>query len=73
MTTKTELSLEESIKLLKTIVKKSEALDGANHLDFTLVSSDQRGLYQNALARANFFIKKGDISQDEFNKTLEIA
>ena len=73
MTTKTELNLAESLNLLRKIVKKSEALDGANHLDFTLVSSSERPLYQNALARVNFFIKKGDITQEEFNKTLGIA
>lgn len=73
MTTKTELDLSEALELLKTIVKKSDALDGANHLDFTLVSSSQRELYKNALARANFFIQKGEITKDQFNKILGIA
>lgn len=67
------MELETALKLLANIVKKSEALDGANHLDFTLVSTEERPKYEAALTRVNFFIAKGDITKQEFQQRLAIG
>jgi len=68
----THLTLEQAINLLKKIVKRSEALDEANHFDFSLVPASELSLYQLALRVAQGSLRRKEISQEEFEKKTHL-
>lgn len=63
-----EMDLESAFDLLKTIVKKSEALDDARHFDLTLVPALSRPKFQSALIRVQKAIRTKEITQDYVEK-----
>ena len=66
------MTLDEAITILKNVVKYSE-VKNQKHLDLTLVSAEERPLYQTALVVANLEVEKGTLSQDDLKSRLGIG
>ena len=66
------MTLDEAITILKNAVKYSE-VKNQKHLDLTLVSAQERPLYQTALVVANLEVEKGTLSQDDLKSRLGIG
>ena len=66
------MTLDEAITILKNVVKYSE-VKNQKHLDLTLVSAQERPLYQTALVVANLEVEKGTLSQDDLKSRLGIG
>lgn len=69
LTNAPKLGLDESIALLKKVVKFSEVKD-QKHLDFSLCVAEERPTYQMALAICNIEVEKGTLTQDELKARL---
>ncbi|MBA2406125.1 MAG: hypothetical protein H0V66_15220 [Bdellovibrionales bacterium] len=65
------MDLDQAIELLKNAVKHTGNID-QKHIDLTIVPSDQRGLYEKALAVSALSIKDGKITRDEFLRRVHI-
>lgn len=65
------LELEKAIDKLRAIVKNAGNVD-QNHLDLSLVASDKREEYEEALKFSYKAIKEGQISKDEFLRKLKL-
>ncbi|TDJ07995.1 MAG: hypothetical protein E2O68_02775 [Deltaproteobacteria bacterium] len=63
------MSLDESIKKLKTIVKYSD-VKGQKHVDLSLVNASKRMDFEKALAEVNVAVKKGELTEDELKMRL---
>lgn len=63
-----ELDLESAFDILKSTVKKSEALDQAFHFDFTLVPAEKRHICVKALKRVQVALRNKEITQEYFEK-----
>jgi hypothetical protein len=66
----TPQTLDQSISLLKQIVKYSCSTDEFRHFDLTLVSADDRHQYQTALKIVGQALRSGQITQSEFEKRV---
>ncbi len=64
--------LEEAIKLLKRTVKSSTALDEFKHIDLSLVASDQRQQYVQALMLVKKSISENLITKEQFELAVGI-
>ena len=64
-----KLGLDESILLLKNIVKFSE-VKNQKHIDLSVCVAEDRPLYQRALAICNIEVEKGTLTQDELKARL---
>lgn len=69
MTQSPKLTLDESIELLKNVVKFSEVKD-QKHIDLSLCTADERPKYQMALALCNIEVENGTLTQDELKTRL---
>ena len=65
------MTLDQAITILKNAVKWS-VVKNQKHLDLTLVSAQERPLYQKALVVANLEVEKGTLSQDDLRSRLGI-
>ncbi len=66
------MTLDEAITILKNAVKWSE-VKNQKHLDLTLVSAQERPLYQTALVVANLEVEKGTLTQDDLKSRLGVG
>ena len=66
------MTLDQAITILKNAVKWSE-VKNQKHLDLTLVSAQERPLYQTALVVANLEVEKGTLSQDDLKSRLGVG
>lgn len=71
MTQSPNLTLDESIELLKKMVKYSE-VKNQKHIDLSMALASDRPRYQLALAICNIEVEKGTLSQDELKARLGI-
>ncbi len=65
------MDLEKAIALLKKTVKDNGTND-TRHMDLSLVSGEDRPLYEKALAVAKISILEGKLSQDEFLARIQL-
>lgn len=65
------MDLEQAIELLKTVVKNNSTND-ENHMDLTLVPTEDRAKFEKALIIVRLAIQDGKISQDEFRHRVHI-
>jgi len=63
-------TLDQSVQLLKQIVKHSCSTDEFRHFDLSLISIDERPYYLEALKIVGKSLKSGEISQAEFEKAV---
>jgi hypothetical protein len=63
------MNLDEAINLLKKTVKYS-AVKNQKHIDLTLVSTEEKPIYERALALAFEEVKKGTISEADLKQRL---
>jgi len=63
-------NLQESIQLLKKIIKNSTATDQFLHIDLSLVAADQRAIYQEALKTTYKAVLKGEITREDVNRLI---
>lgn len=66
-----DIQIDEVINKLKTIVKNAGTVD-QNHLDLSLIPSEKRDEYEEALKKSYQAIKAGVISKDEFLRRLKL-
>jgi hypothetical protein len=64
-----QMSFEEAIKELKTIVKES-AVKGQKHLDLQLVAAQNQPLYQQAMMVVQIEILEGRQSREDVMKQI---
>lgn len=63
------MTLDEAITLLRNAVKWSEVKD-QKHIDLTVISAEERPLYQRALAVTTIEVEKGTLTQDALKARL---
>lgn len=63
-----DIDLESAFEILKSTVKKSEALDQARHFDFTLIPAGKRLQCVKALKRVQQALRNKEITQEYFEK-----
>ena len=56
---------------MKKIVKNN-GVNGENHIDIGLVSTEERPLYEKALIVSQLAIKSGKITKDEFERRTSL-
>lgn len=65
------MDLDQAIELLKNAVKHTGNID-QKHIDLTIVPTEQRPLYEKAMAIGALSIKDGKISRDEFLRRVQL-
>jgi hypothetical protein len=65
------MDLDQAIELLKKAVKNN-ATNDQKHIDLTVVPSEQRLRYQEALKVSQMAIRQGTISKDDFNRRVHL-
>lgn len=65
------MELEQAIELLKSVVKNNSTND-ENHMDLSLVPTEERAKYQKALVVSRLAIQEGKMTQDEFKRLVHI-
>lgn len=66
-----KVEIKEAIELLKRAVKYPGTID-QKHIDLTIVPTEERAKYQEALKVAQKAIMSGQISRDEFNRRVHL-
>lgn len=66
------MDLEQAIELLKRVVKNNSTND-ENHLDLTLVPTEDKPKYQKALIVAQLAIQEGKITKDDFKHRIHLG
>ncbi|MFL5784447.1 MAG: hypothetical protein ACJ76H_07565 [Bacteriovoracaceae bacterium] len=67
-----KVELNQAIELLKKAVKYPGTID-QKHIDLTLVPTEDKARYEEALKVAQMAIIKGQITRDEFNRRVHLA
>jgi hypothetical protein len=65
------MELDTAIELLKKAVKYTGTND-EKHIDLTLVSANDRPMYEEALKVSQLSIKEGKITRDEFLRRVHL-
>lgn len=65
------VELNQAIELLKNAVKHTGTID-QKHIDLTIVPTEERAKYEEALKVAMTAIKDGTIGRDEFNRRVRL-
>ena len=65
----TTLTFDESIALLKNVVKYSE-VKNQKHIDLSVCVAEDRPRYQRALVVVNLEVEKGTLTQDQLKSKL---
>ena len=65
------MELDQAIVLLKNVVKGS-AVEGQNHFDLTIVATEERPRYQQALMVSQMALRDGKITKEEFNRRVHL-
>ena len=63
------MSVDEAIRFLKQTVKFSD-VPGQKHLDVTLVQSEERDTFYQAMGIVKKAIHEGDLSESEFSSRV---
>lgn len=66
------MELDQAIELLKKTVKVNGTNDN-KHIDFNLVSAEEKPIYEKALVIAKLAIIEGKISQEEFMGRIHLT
>lgn len=65
------MNLDEAIKLVKKAVKPTGTIE-QKHIDLTLVPTDERAIYEKALAHIQLAVSQGTIAKDELQRRLTL-
>ena len=63
------LSFEQSVELLKSVIKFSE-VKNQKHIDLSLCLAEDRSRFQKALMIVNLEVEKGTLTQDQLKSKL---
>ncbi len=65
------MELDQAIELLKKAVKNN-ATNDENHIDLTVVPTEERPKYQEALMVSQIAIRHGKITKEDFNRRVHL-